>query len=100
MEARKRLAALNAKAEDPDLWSDAARAQSVMRDRTRLDQALRGFDSLNRRYSESIEFLELAERFDVPIVDNVTIDGSVLLVIRHVIESLRREGTPSLFPPS
>jgi len=38
------------------------------------------------------EFLELADRFDVPIVDNVTIDGSVLLVIRHVVESLRRAG--------
>jgi 2-phosphoglycerate kinase len=38
------------------------------------------------------EFLELADRFDVPIVDNVTIDGSVLLVIRHVVESLRHQG--------
>lgn len=38
------------------------------------------------------EFLDLADRFDVPIVDNVTIDGSVLLVIRHVVESLRGAG--------
>ncbi len=38
------------------------------------------------------EFLDLADRFDVPIVDNVTIDGSVLLIIRHVIETLRRHG--------
>lgn len=37
-------------------------------------------------------FLELADRFDVPIVDNVTIDGSVLLVIRHVLERLRQQG--------
>jgi 2-phosphoglycerate kinase len=37
-------------------------------------------------------FLELADRFDVPIVDNVTVDGSVLLVIRHVLETLRRRG--------
>jgi 2-phosphoglycerate kinase len=37
------------------------------------------------------EFLELADRFDVPIVDNVTLEGSVLLVIRHLIESLRRQ---------
>jgi 2-phosphoglycerate kinase len=54
-----------------------------------------------RRYVENFDailkiqdyFLVLAERFDVPIVDNVTIDGSVLLVIRHVLETLRREGS-------
>lgn len=51
-----------------------------------------------RRYVENLdailkiqeEFLDLADRYDVPIVDNVTLEGSVLLVIRHVIESLRR----------
>jgi 2-phosphoglycerate kinase len=36
--------------------------------------------------------LELAERDDVPIVDNITLEGSVLLVIRHVVESLRKKG--------
>jgi 2-phosphoglycerate kinase len=45
-------------------------------------------------------FLELADRFDVPIVDNVTIDGSVLLVIRHVLETLRREGAPDASQPT
>jgi 2-phosphoglycerate kinase len=53
-----------------------------------------------RRYVENFDailkiqnyFLELADRYDVSIVDNVTIDGSVLLVIRYVLESLRREG--------
>ena len=59
-----------------------------------------------RRYVEHLdailkiqeEFLELADRYDVPIVDNVTLEGSVLLVIRHVIESLRRQdpGQPPL----
>ena len=37
------------------------------------------------------EFLELADRFDVPIVDNVTLEGSVLLIIRHLIAQLRRQ---------
>ncbi len=37
-------------------------------------------------------FLELADRYDIPIVDNVTIDGSVMLVIRHVVETLRKSG--------
>jgi 2-phosphoglycerate kinase len=36
--------------------------------------------------------LELAERYDVPIVDNVSFDRSVLLIIRHVTETLRKRG--------
>jgi 2-phosphoglycerate kinase len=52
------------------------------------------------RYLENLEsilkiqehFLELADRYDVPIVDNRSLDDSVLLVIRHVVETLRRRG--------
>lgn len=36
--------------------------------------------------------LELADREDVPIIENVTLEGSVLLVIRHVVERLRKLG--------
>ena len=63
----------------------------------------RGKRQLHRnatRYVENLEgilkiqeqFLELADRYDIPIVDNVTIDGSVMLVIRHVVETLRKSG--------
>ena len=34
----------------------------------------------------------LAEREDVPIVDNVSFDRSALLIIRHVTEALRKRG--------
>ena len=52
------------------------------------------------RYVERLEeilkiqqyLLEQAERNNIPIVDNVTVDGSALLVIRHVVESLRTDG--------
>ena len=37
------------------------------------------------------QYLELADRHNVPIVDNVSFDGSVMLIIRHVVESLRSE---------
>ena len=48
------------------------------------------------RYLENIDsilqiqdhFLELAERFEVPIVDNIVFDRSVLLIIRHVTDTL------------
>jgi 2-phosphoglycerate kinase len=36
--------------------------------------------------------LELADRYGVPIVDNVSFDSSVLQIIRHVTESLRKKG--------
>lgn len=53
-----------------------------------------------QRYLENAEsilkiqdhFLELAERHDVPIVDNVSLDRSVLFIIRHVAEALRLRG--------
>jgi 2-phosphoglycerate kinase len=52
------------------------------------------------RYVENLEailkiqnhFLELADLHEVPIVDNITVDGSVLLVMRHVVETLRKAG--------
>lgn len=50
------------------------------------------------RYIENLDsilkiqehLLWLAEREDVPIVDNVSFDRSVLLIIRHVTEALRK----------
>ena len=35
--------------------------------------------------------LELADRHDVPIVDNVSFDRSVLFIIRQVAEALRKQ---------
>jgi 2-phosphoglycerate kinase len=36
--------------------------------------------------------LDVADRFDVPIVDNVSFDRTVLLIVRHVTETLRKRG--------
>ena len=52
------------------------------------------------RYLENLDailqiqehFLEQADRHGVPIVDNVSFDRSVLLIIRHVAEALRERG--------
>jgi peptide chain release factor 2 len=55
------LSELNALAEAPDLWNDPARAQSVMRQRTRLDTALSGFCALEREMAENVELIELGE---------------------------------------
>ncbi|MEE8500616.1 MAG: peptide chain release factor 2 [Kiloniellales bacterium] len=62
--ARKRLAALNARAEDPELWNDPASAQKVMRARTRLDQALNSHRALEQRLEDALTLLELGEAED------------------------------------
>ena len=93
-----------------DLASYAADAHIIYLVVARLDEdsfrnhfIARGKRQLHRnatRYVENLEgilkiqehFLELADRYDIPIVDNATIDGSVMLVIRHVVETLRKSG--------
>jgi len=37
-------------------------------------------------------FLELADRYGIPIVDNESFDRSVTSIIRHVTETLRKKG--------
>ena len=52
------------------------------------------------RYLENLDgilqiqdyFLEQADRHGVPIVDNISFDRSVLQIIRHVTETLRKRG--------
>jgi 2-phosphoglycerate kinase len=52
------------------------------------------------RYLENLEailriqehILELADHFELPIVDNQSFDGSVLSILRHVTETLRKQG--------
>jgi 2-phosphoglycerate kinase len=50
---------------------------------------LENFDAILRVQDH---FLELADRYDVPIVDNVSFDRSVLFITRHVTEALRKRG--------
>jgi 2-phosphoglycerate kinase len=41
-------------------------------------------------------FLELADRHSVPIVDNLAVESSVQLILRHVSETLRKKSEHSL----
>jgi peptide chain release factor 2 len=59
--ARRRLGELNGQAEDPAFWHDPARAQTVMRERTRLEQRLVGIDALTRDLADTVELLEMGE---------------------------------------
>jgi peptide chain release factor 2 len=62
--AEHRLEELNAMAEDPALWNDAARAQKLMRDRQVLADAIDGYRALQRELDDQREMIELAEAED------------------------------------
>jgi 2-phosphoglycerate kinase len=68
--------------------------------RARFESRAQTSQRPGHRYLEHFEsilkiqdhFLELADRHDIPIVDNESIDGSVLSIIKHVTETLRKAG--------
>lgn len=59
--SRRRLAELNAIAEDPDLWNDPERAQKVMQERTSLEEALGAIDRITKDVADNVELIELGE---------------------------------------
>ena len=59
--ARMRLEEYDARVEDPDLWSDAERAQALMRDRQSLMERLGAHDGIARDLADNLELIELGE---------------------------------------
>ncbi|MFC5560645.1 peptide chain release factor 2 [Methylobacterium aerolatum] len=57
----KRLAELNARSEDPDLWNDAEAAQKVMRERQQLDESVAAIRKLERDLEDGATLIELGE---------------------------------------
>ncbi|MGB6174830.1 MAG: peptide chain release factor 2 [Methylocella sp.] len=59
--AARRLAELNAKAEEPNLWNDAEAAQKIMRERTALEDKLGSLKHFENALMDAITLVELAE---------------------------------------
>ena len=59
--ALARLDELNKLAEDPELWNDAARAQKLMQERTRLDNAIAACKGLETEMNDHVGMIELGE---------------------------------------
>ncbi|WP_262271723.1 MULTISPECIES: peptide chain release factor 2 [Microvirga] len=59
--AQRRLAELNAQAEDPNLWNDADAAQKIMRERTSLEDQIAAVKRLEQELEDAITLIELGE---------------------------------------
>lgn len=56
-----RLEELDALSEDPDLWNDAAKAQALMKERTKLDGLIKEIDGLAADLTDNVELIEMGE---------------------------------------
>lgn len=59
--ARDRLSQLNLLSEDPELWNNPKRAQTLMRERNHLDSALSAYDEISAELEDDAMLLEMAE---------------------------------------
>ena len=59
--AQRRLDELNSLAGDPDLWENPSAAEKLMRERTRLDQAISQFQELASGLDDALVLIELGE---------------------------------------
>ncbi|MBV8120671.1 MAG: peptide chain release factor 2 [Alphaproteobacteria bacterium] len=82
--ATRRLAELNAQVENPRLWEDPASAQKLLRERTRLDQAISGYQRIEREVEEALELIALGE---------VEGDAAVVAEAEAALEKLRAEAS-------
>ena len=55
------MAELNAKSEDPALWSDSEAAQKLMRERTMLEDRLGSLAKIERDLDDATTLVELGE---------------------------------------
>ncbi|MCG0998333.1 peptide chain release factor 2 [Acetobacter persici] len=89
--AQARLAELNNRAEDPDLWNDSDAAQKLMRERTLLAGQVDGVQKLESSVLDTCELVELAEaEGDAEVVAEAT------AALKALAEEAKRRETESL----
>lgn len=55
------MSELNALAEDPDLWNDSEKAQSIMRERNLLEGKIGAVRNIEQKITDNVELIALAE---------------------------------------
>ncbi|MBL7232494.1 peptide chain release factor 2 [Komagataeibacter oboediens] len=86
-----RLAELNNRAEDPDLWNDSEAAQKLMRERTLLASQIEGVQRLEADVNDTLELVELAE-----MEGDSAVVAEALASLRALAEEAKRRETESL----
>ncbi|MCF3635722.1 peptide chain release factor 2 [Komagataeibacter intermedius] len=86
-----RLAELNNRAEDPDLWTDSEAAQKLMRERTLLASQIEGVQRLEADVNDTLELVELAE-----MEGDSAVVAEALASLRALAEEAKRRETESL----
>jgi 2-phosphoglycerate kinase len=74
---------------DPEAYKKRFEARARSAARRSPHRYLENLDAILRIQDH---ILELAEEHDIPIVDNASFDDSVLSILRHVTETLRKQG--------
>jgi peptide chain release factor 2 len=78
-------------AEDPNLWADQAKAQSVMKERTRLDAQISTLKNFQQTTSDCVELIAMGEEEgDESIVSDAekTLRATLVEVQKYQLESL------------
>ncbi|MBE7730456.1 peptide chain release factor 2 [Komagataeibacter sp. FXV3] len=86
-----RLAELNNRAEDPELWNDSEAAQKLMRERTLLANQIEGVQRLEADVNDTLELVELAE-----MEGDSAVVAEALSSLRALAEEAKRRETESL----
>ncbi len=75
----RRLDELNSLSEEPGLWDNPANAQKILKERTKLQQSLDGYFTLQNQLTDLVALLELAKQENDILVLSETTDSLVKL---------------------
>ena len=85
--APARLAELNKRAEDPNLWSNPQAAQKVMRQRQALERSINAYMKLERDLDDAVTLIELGEAEE----DDATVAEGEAALRKLAAEARRQE---------
>ncbi|MDE2577821.1 MAG: peptide chain release factor 2 [Hyphomicrobiales bacterium] len=88
----RRLAELNAKAEDPNLWNDPEAAQKVMRERTDLEDRLTSISRFDRDLDDAVTLVELGES-----ENDADTEKEGIAALKALVAETRRSQIEALF---
>ncbi|MCB1541072.1 MAG: peptide chain release factor 2 [Rhodoblastus sp.] len=88
----RRLAELNAKSEDPNLWNDPDVAQKLMRERNELEDRLGSIARFERELDDAITLVELGES-----ENDVDTEKEGVAALKALVAEARRRQVEALF---